>query len=52
MVVAEGRLWLRLSAAVYNCEAEYDILRDAVLELGREAAAAAVGRPTGQPSKL
>lgn len=32
---AEGRLWLRLSAAVYNHRKEFDMLGEAVLELAR-----------------
>jgi selenocysteine lyase/cysteine desulfurase len=33
-----GRLWLRISAAVYNCYEEYEALRDVVLGLARRAA--------------
>ena len=30
-VAAQGRLWLRLSAALYNEDAEYEALREVVL---------------------
>ena len=33
IVVSSGRLWIRLSAAAYNYESEFDVLRDAILSL-------------------
>eukprot|EP00658_Telonema_sp_P-2_P009799 TRINITY_DN13644_c0_g1_i2.p1 TRINITY_DN13644_c0_g1~~TRINITY_DN13644_c0_g1_i2.p1 ORF type:complete len:243 (-),score=61.91 TRINITY_DN13644_c0_g1_i2:264-992(-) len=36
LVLAKDRLWIRLSAAAYNVEREFGVLREAVLALARE----------------
>jgi len=39
LVVSSNRLWVRLSAAIYNYETEFDVLRDAILALSQHARA-------------
>lgn len=43
---AAGRLWLRLSAAVYNSLREFEVLRDVILDLATAATAAIAAKST------